>query len=140
MKIRPSDTYFIYNNNEYTLGKYSHGKIPDMMYHFISLDESKYPSEILMMREMKVAYRTAVIIKTKDCEVFFEEMIEENVRVRMGPGGPCIEKLKAYKVDGGGWYEAIIPKKEIDYIWEERYVADGFLFPEGVNFAASIEI
>lgn len=139
MKIRPSLTYYIHNGKEYKLGNYSHGDSPNTNYHFISLDEPKYPSITLLMREINFTYRTIIKLKVKGYEVIFKEFIGENVRIWTTPGNPSIETLNAHSTDGGGWYEALISKKEISSIWEERYPVDGYVFPADLSFKEFIE-
>ena len=140
MKIRPSQIYYIYNNNEYALGDYANGETPNTRYHFISMDERSYPSEILLMREISFAYNAIIKIIANECEVIVKEFVGENVVVRMTPGSSCIERLNAYSVDGGSWYEAIVPKKVISSIWEEHYPVDGYVYPPDLNFIEPIEI
>jgi hypothetical protein len=132
MKIRQAQTIYIYNEEEYSLGKEARGNFPNTLYLFIPISTGEQKELFLEMRDIEKAYRIVPYLSIQNCSVIFKGFIEDSIKVWIQPG-VCAEKLNGKEIAEGGWFESIIQISEVERAWEERYPVDGYIFPEGLS-------
>ena len=131
IKYRKGGTFFIHEGREYTWGERSHGDFPNTYYHFHSTTPKVYPDAVLLGADMKVAYRACVMARVKGEAVFVSGIIDDKIQIHMASYSDAAKKLHAYSE--GGWSYATVSVWMISEIWEERFEADGFILPEGLE-------